>query len=165
MDWVLLFAVLLALIAAVAAWLNSRGATAAELPYTKSPALLSPAERSFLGVLDQAVGSRYRVFAKVRVADVVGVQSMRDRSAWQRAFNKINAKHFDFVLCAADDLSVVAVVELDDKSHRRGKRRERDSFLVDLCEAISLPLIQVPAQRAYTVSEIRAHLLQDGALA
>jgi len=163
MDWVLLFAVLLALIAAVAAWLKSRGATAAELPYTKSPALLSPAERSFLGVLDQAVGSRYRVFAKVRVADVVGVQSMRDRSAWQRAFNKISAKHFDFVLCAADDLSVVAVVELDDKSHKRSKRRERDSFLVDLCEAISLPLIQVPAQRAYSVSEIRAQVLQGGA--
>lgn len=33
--------------------------------------LFTAAERSFLGVLDQATAGRYRVFGKVRVADVL----------------------------------------------------------------------------------------------
>nr|WP_274522501.1 DUF2726 domain-containing protein [Halorhodospira halochloris] len=110
------------------AWLKSQGGVGtgdSETPYTKASALFSPAERSFLGVLDQAAGYDYRVFGKVRVADVVKVRSMADRRAWQRAFNQISSKHFDFILCAKDDLSVVAAVELDDKSHQKGKRGER----------------------------------------
>lgn len=127
-------------------------------PYTRNPVLFSPAERSFLGVLEQAVGAKYRVFGKVRVADVVSAKRLSNRRRWQRAFNRISAKHFDFVLCGKDDLSIIAVVELDDKSHGQRKRRERDRFLAGLCEAVSLPLLQIPAKRAYSVAEVRATL-------
>jgi hypothetical protein len=110
-------------------------------------------------VLEQAVGREYRIFGKVCVADIVSVNPMLDRADWWRAFNRISAKHFDFVLCSKGDLSVVAAVELNDKSHLQPKRQERDAFLVDLCQAISLPLIQVPAQRAYSIPELRALVL------
>ncbi len=163
MEWMIPIAVVLVLLAVVAAWLKSPRAAAAEFPYTKNRGLFSPAERSFFGVLAQAVGDEYHVFGKVRVADVVSVRPLRNRSAWQRAFNRISAKHFDFVLCDKDDLSVIAVVELDDRSHQQGKRQARDSFLAELCETISLPLIRVPAKDAYTVGEIRR--LVDSALA
>ncbi len=39
--------------------------------YAKKPALLSPAERSFYGVLRQAVGETYQIHAKVRLADLI----------------------------------------------------------------------------------------------
>ena len=125
-------------------------------PYQKSKSLFSPAERSFLGVLEQAVGSEHRVFGKVRIADVASVKSLGNRSSWQRAFNRISAKHFDFVICKASDLSVVCAVELDDKSHQQGKRKERDNFVSGVCQAISLPLLQVPAQQAYSLQELQA---------
>lgn len=121
--------------------------------------LFSPAECSFLGVLEQAVGEDYRIFGKVRVADVVSVKSLSNRSTWQQAFNRISAKHFDFVLCAKDDLAIIAAIELDDKSHQQRKRQERDTFLSGLCQAIFLPCIQIPAQRAYSVHELRAQIL------
>jgi Protein of unknown function (DUF2726) len=70
--------------------------------------------------------------------------------------NRTLSKHFDFVLCAQTDLSVVCVIELDDRSHQAQKRQERDAFLAGLCAAISLPLIQIPVQRAYSVPEVRA---------
>jgi ssDNA-binding Zn-finger/Zn-ribbon topoisomerase 1 len=129
-------------------------------PYKKIGFLFSPAERSFFGVLGQAVGNEYAIFGKVRVADVVSVKSVADKGGWRRAFNRISAKHFDFVICAKGDLSVVCVVELDDQSHQERKRQERDAFLVKLCQAVSLPLIQIPAQRAYTVADIRAKFFQ-----
>ncbi|WP_157071817.1 DUF2726 domain-containing protein [Steroidobacter denitrificans] len=55
-------------------------------PHHKNQVLFISVERSFLGMLEQAVGGEYRVFGKVRVADIVGVNSMSDRSVWQRAF-------------------------------------------------------------------------------
>jgi hypothetical protein len=124
-------------------------------PYRLQPALFSPAERSFLGALEQALGDELRIFGKIRVADVVKVEGVRDRSARQRAFNRIQAKHFDFLLCRPDDLSVVAAIELDDRSHGTRKRKERDNFLRGVCEAAGLPLLNIPAQRSYSVAELR----------
>lgn len=159
MGWLVLLVVVLVVLAVLATKLKSQGHKPEGFPYNKNQVLFSPAERSFLGVLEQALGGEYRVFGKVRVADIVSVNSMSDRSAWQRAFNRISSKHFDFVLCSKGDLAVVAVIELDDKSHQQRKRQERDAFLVGLCQAISLPLVQVPAQRAYSVPELRAQVL------
>lgn len=124
-------------------------------PYVKNPVLFSPAERSLLGVLYQAFGSDYQIFGKVRVADVVSVKPLSNRSDWQSAFNKINAKHFDFVLCSKTDLSIVAVLELNDSSHEEAKRSERDSFLEALCQSASLPLVQIKAEQLYSVSELK----------
>jgi hypothetical protein len=127
-------------------------------PYQKSDALFSPAERSFLGVLHQAVGNNAAIFGKVRVADVVEPKAGLGRGARQKAFNKISAKHFDFLLCDKEDLSVACAIELDDRSHNSKRRHERDEFLKGVCEAAGVPLIQVPAKSAYVISEVRGLL-------
>lgn len=124
-------------------------------PYRLQPALFTPAERSFLGALEQALGDELRLFGKVRVADVVKVEGAGDRSARQRAFNRISAKHFDFLLCRPGDLAVVAAVELDDHSHGARKRRDRDDFLREVCEAAGLPLVNIAARRSYSIEELR----------
>ncbi|GBC59161.1 hypothetical protein DENIS_0097 [Desulfonema ishimotonii] len=124
-------------------------------PYRKKNALFTPAERSFLGVLTQTVGENARIFGKVRVADVVTPKKGVSRSDWQKAFNKISAKHFDFLLCDKNDLSVLCAVELDDRSHQSESRQTRDAFLNGACSAAGVPLVHVPARRTYTVSEIR----------
>lgn len=126
-----------------------------DLPYQKAEALFSPAERSFFGVLQQAVGNNAAIFGKVRVADVVEPKSGLGRSAWQKAFNKISGKHFDFLLCDKEDLSVACAIELDDGSHNSKRRHERDAFLKGVCEGAGVPLIQIPAKSAYVISEVK----------
>lgn len=128
-------------------------------PYQPAKALFSPAERSFLGVLDQAVGSEHRVFGKVRVADIASVKSGLSGPARQGALNRVAAKHFDFVVCKASDLSVVCAVELNDKSHASQRAQARDDLLANVCQAISLPLLTVPAKQAYSLQEVRAQFL------
>jgi hypothetical protein len=125
------------------------------LPYQKSDALFSPAERSFLGVLHQAVGNNAAIFGKVRVADVVEPKAGLGRSVRQKAFNKISAKHFDFLLCDKEDLSVACAIELDDASHNSRRRQERDEFLNGVCEAAGVPLIQVPAMSGYVINAVK----------
>lgn len=160
MSWVIALAVVVLVLLLVASVLGKKlTGISTEYPYTKNPTLFSPAERSFLGVLEQAISQDFRIFGKVRVADVTSVKSMSNKSAWQKAFNRISGKHFDYVICRADDLSIVCAVELDDQSHQRRQRQERDAFLAELCKAISLPLIQIPAQRAYSVVDLHANLM------
>ncbi|WP_113064249.1 DUF2726 domain-containing protein [Oleiagrimonas sp. MCCC 1A03011] len=125
------------------------------LPYRARKTLFSPAERSFLGLLDAAVGRDYRVFGKVRIADIATVRSGLGASARQAALNRIAFKHFDFVVCRADDLSVVCAVELDDASHNRARARRRDRLVADVCRVIDLPLLNVPARHGYALPELR----------
>ena len=78
--------------------MKNKAVVSNDYPYQTIDTLFSPAERSFLGVIDQVVGLEYRVFGKVRIADVASVKSMSNRSAWQKAFNRISSKHFDFIM-------------------------------------------------------------------
>lgn len=163
MSWIVLVAVVFVVAAFIAVALLAQKKNTGDrdgFPYQKAKALFSPAERSFFGVLEQAVTAEYRVFAKVRIADVVSVKSTSDRTAWQRAFNRINAKHFDFVLCRPGDLSVACAIELDDKSHEQGRRQDRDGFVAGVCRAIALPLLQLPAKQAYSIQTLREQVAQ-----
>ena len=130
-----------------------------EFSYIKNRTLFSPAERTLFHALERAMGGNYRIFGKVRVADVVGTRGTNDRSAWWGAFNRIAAKHFDFVLCAKDDLAIRCAVELNDRSHESPRRRNRDAFLEDVCRTIGLPLVQIQARSQYAVAHIRKIVL------
>ncbi|MCU0590277.1 MAG: DUF2726 domain-containing protein [Desulfobacterales bacterium] len=123
--------------------------------YQKSGTLFTAAERSFLGVLHQAVGNNAVIFGKVRAADVVEPKAGLSRSARQKAFNRISAQQFDFLLCDKEDLSVACAIELDDGPHNSKRRQERDEFLKGVCEASGIPLILVPAKSAYVISEVK----------
>lgn len=130
-----------------------------EAQYKKREALFTPAERSFLGVLNQAIDDNAIIFGKVRVADIIKPNSWLSRKKWQTLFNKISSKHFDFVICDKHDLSVLCAIELDDKSHNSKIRKKRDAFLQSACLSANLPLIQVPAKPSYNIDEIRKSLI------
>lgn len=161
MSWILIV-VVIAIVAIVLAALKGKsvgGKGSLGFPYQPAGTLFTAAERSFLGVLDQAVGAEYRVFGKIRVADVAKVKPGLDKSARQKAVNRVAQKHFDFVVCRADNLAIVCAVELNDKSHASKKAQARDQFLTKVCEVIALPLLQVPAKRSYVTQEIRSQFL------
>ena len=160
MSWFIIVAVIILVMAAVVAvgLLKKPAARTKEHPYRRIDALFTPAERSFFGVLNQAVGNSAAVFGKVRVADVIAPEKGMPRGDWQRAFNRISSKHFDFLLCDKENLSVLCAIELNDASHSSEKRKRRDEFLSGVCEAAGVPLIQLAAKAAYSVSEIQSLL-------
>lgn len=127
-------------------------------PYQKESALFTPAERSFLGVLEQALGEQYRVMGKVRLADVLKVRPGLNGAVWQSAFNRIQSKHLDFIVCSAKDLTIQCAVELDDQSHDRAKRQARDGFVDQALQAAGVPIVHVAAKRSYSVPEVQGAL-------
>ena len=127
--------------------------TPTELPYVARESLLTPAERSFYGALCMAVADRHLIFCKVRLADLVTVAKGVEK--WQSHFNRISAKHVDFVLCAQDTLAPVVAIELDDKSHGSSSRQDRDAFVDDVLDAAGIPIVRVRASRSYNAHDIR----------
>lgn len=127
-----------------------------EFKYKKVDRLVSPAERSFLGVLKSILDDDTMLLTKVRVADVLtpAISSPNDRSLWQKSFNRIAAKHFDFVLCRTSDLKILCAIELNDRSHNKEERRSRDEFLRAACLSADLPFIEVPAKNGYILQEV-----------
>lgn len=148
---------LAALVVAGARGTKRKPAAERTFPYESQGALFSPAERSFLGVLEQAAGGAYRVYGKVRLADVVKAKTP-DRSEWRRAFNAIGSKHVDFVLCDPKDTRIVAVVELDDGSHGREERQERDAFLAQALATANIKLLRFSVKSGYSLEDVRRRL-------
>lgn len=123
-------------------------------------ALFTKAERSFLSVLDEAAGAQFRVMGKVRLADLFRPCKGMDNSDRARAQNRINAKHVDFVLCDPESLAPVCLVELDDGTHARADRRERDAFVDQVCAEAGMPIAHIPARDYITVDEVRTAIGQ-----
>ena len=126
-------------------------------PYQKQDNLFTSAERSFLSVLQQAAGDQHVIFGKVRLADVIRVKSGLVSSAHQSAFNRIQGKHLDYVVCDSADLSIQFVVELDDQGHAQSVEG-RDTFVEQALLAAGVKFFRFPAKRAYTAEELRKQL-------
>ena len=158
----LVFIAVAVLVLMVLNGLTRRGGGKAVIGYPYGPqrALFTPAERSFFGALEGAVGETHRVFGKVRLADVIKVNAGLTRSARQTAFNRISGKHIDFVLCDPTDLKVVTAIELDDKSHDAPSRQQRDSFVDAALGAAGIPVHHFSAKRSYSVHDLRSAIMQ-----
>jgi len=125
-----------------------------DLQYQQVNSLITPTEKKFLDTLDQVVDNRARVFSMVRVADVIKPKKSLDKSHRHRHFLKTSQKHFDFVLCDPKTLKLLCVIELNDKSHQRKDRKERDQFLLDACETANLALYFIPVSNSYDANKI-----------
>jgi hypothetical protein len=126
--------------------------------YILQPAILSPAERSFLGVLEPLLPEDVGYLVKVRLGDVFTTRKGLDASRRTRARNRINQKHVDFLLIRTSDLKPLAGVELDDRSHDAEDRQKRDAFVDGVFQSCRLPLLHVPARATYNPNELRASI-------
>lgn len=125
----------------------------AKLPYKSRKSLLTKSELRFYKSLQKAVLDDWEIFAMVRIADLIRVESQtRNYRGW---LNKILAKHIDFVLCHPGTLEPVVCIELDDVSHNRPERMERDEFVNHAFESAGLTLIRIETQPQYKSREIR----------
>ena len=125
------------------------------LPYGKRDEFLSAAEISFYHVLKGLLDCRHSLNCKIRLGDLVYVKRPHENRG---AINRINRKHVDFVICRADTMEPMLCIELDDKSHHRQDRRERDKLVDAVFEAAGLPLLHIPAARGYVPGDVAAKI-------
>src|SRR5687768_12144430 len=125
-------------------WLSEKdNKTSAEIeyPYLVRDDFLSPAELSFYLVLKSIVSESALVFPKVGLGDVFYAKPS-DYSKYRTYTNKIDRKHVDFLLCDQKTIRPILGIELDDKSHQRLDRQERDEFVENVFVKAKLPLVR-----------------------
>jgi Na+-transporting methylmalonyl-CoA/oxaloacetate decarboxylase gamma subunit len=125
--------------------------------YKKVSHLFTIPEREFYEFLCESVGDKYRVFAKVRMADVMYLENEPVDKKYFR--NHIRCRHFDFVLCEPLQQRPVIAIELDDSSHQRYDRKASDDFKNMACQTAKFPLLRIKLPYKYSKDEF-LHLIQ-----
>lgn len=121
--------------------------------YSLRQRFFTRSEGNFYRALRVAVGSRFFIFAKVRLLDLIEItQDDLIARRW------IQAKHVDFVLCHPATLEQLVAIEVDGPSHKRVDRIARDRFVNALFAQVDLPLIRIPAATWFEPSEVLARI-------
>ena len=134
---------------------GSQSKESGPLPFRQRDNFLPAAELSFFHVLKQVTGSHFHVCAKVRISDLLYVVQRRSNMGHA---NRIDRKHVDFVLCDPKTMQPALIIELDDSSHQRKDRQERDQLVDAAFAAAELTILHVPCQRNYAPEELKQQI-------
>ena len=105
-------------------------APAEKLPYKKKLLLTKNEWRFYKDLKPIADKEHCTIIAKVRLADLVEVDTQRiQKNEYMKYFNTIAKKHIDFALCNPDNLAILELIELDDNSHNNNSRVVRDNLV------------------------------------
>ena len=125
-------------------------------PYLLRDSVLSKNELAFYHSLNHVVGNKFVILSKVRLSDIFLPQQ---GDGYYSALNRINPRHVDFLLCDPETFKPILAIEIDDKSHQRASRQERDDFINGLYIAMNLPLLRMQAKQGYNVNEIKQGII------
>ena len=127
----------------------------AKSPFLITNSLLTKAEMNFYKILKDVVDNDKQIICpKVRMIDVLWTKTYRVENK-MTFINKVNRKHFDFVICDKETLKPLMAIELDDKSHEEEARKERDEFVDALFTDLKFKVIHIPVQYMYNTNEIK----------
>ncbi len=120
--------------------------------YKRRDFLMSRAEHECYDNLMLAVGENYYIFPQVHLTTIVDNRVVGQD--WRGAFSHINGKSVDFVICDKAYISPKLVIELDDKTHEREDRVERDVEVERILAVANLPLLRLQNHGSFNPSEL-----------
>lgn len=130
--------------------------TVEKLPFQMKTYFFTRSEQQFFRILEELIDhSKFTIFPKVRLGDFVKVSSSKEE--WRKNWNKIRAKHVDFLIWDKQKNIIVVAIELDGKSHSSEKMMKSDTFKNKLYPSIGLELVRVRVGTDFE-SEIRTIL-------
>jgi hypothetical protein len=117
--------------------------------YRLRDCLITQAEKNFLEVLKESVGDKYYIELQVQISRIV-----EPTNSNYSDFNRIKAKSIDFVLYDKNYKPFLAI-ELDDSSHLKADRIDRDNFVDGVMNSVGLRIIHVPVSYHYDIEKLR----------
>jgi len=124
-------------------------------PFDSKNAIFTPAEKNFQNLVEQAIGSKYRVINRVKLADIVTIRNGISDRASQSAVNNAEGKYLDFVICDRNTMKLLGAIDLVD-TKGKGYKIKKDWFVSGALEAASIPHLRIKVKANYTLDEIRA---------
>lgn len=129
-------------------------------PYFGKKPLTEP-ERELYARLREAMPECV-VLAQVALSSLVETKEEGRVRPW---FNRISQKSVDFVLCLPQDFTVVAVIELDDRTHQRTDRQKADATKDEALRIAGHPILRFKVREMPSVEQIRTAIAGDASVA
>jgi very-short-patch-repair endonuclease len=120
---------------------------------------MTDAEQECYHALVSEMGPDYYFFPQIHLDAIV--QPTVTRKDRFYAFRHINQKSVDFVACDKKQLRPLFAIELDDKTHNRPKRIERDREVESILRGAGIPLIRLENRGRFEPKELAA-VVQKG---
>lgn len=109
--------------------------------YKLKNSIVTNREMQLYKQLQNEIPNRYLICPKVGVKDFIQITEKKD---YMKHFGRISQKHIDYLICEKETLKPVLGIELDDKSHQKGNRQNRDEFVNAVYENIGLKILRIP---------------------
>ena len=126
--------------------------------YQRKEFFMSRPEHLFFDVLVSIVGDRYYVFSQVHLSTILD-NKVKGQN-WRGAFRHIDEKSVDFVICDKAYIKPLLAIELDDSSHERVSRQDRDAEVERIFKEVGLPLLRFANQNQFNKDEIKNQIFQ-----
>lgn len=120
--------------------------------YKKKNFFLTRAEHECFDAITAVIGNEYLIFAQVHLPTLIDSKIVGQN--WLAAFRHINGKSVDFVLCDKAYISPKLAIELDDKTHERPDRKERDAEVERILKEAGIPLLRLENRGSFDVGEL-----------
>ena len=150
----LVLVTLISLIVIVAVLASRLNDNSFPFPFDSRSTIFTPAEKNFHNLLEQAVGSQYRVINRVKLSDIVNIRQGFSSRASQCASSNAHAKYLDFVICERNSMKLVGTVDLVD-TRGKGYKLKKDWFVSGALSAASIPHVRIKVKTNYTLAEIK----------
>lgn len=124
-------------------------------PFDSKNAVFTPAEKNFQNLVEQAMGTKYRIINRVKLVDIVTIRNGVSDRASQSAVNNAEGKYLDFVICERATMKLLGAIDLVD-TQGKGYKIKKDWFVSGALEAASIPHLRIKVKANYTLDEIRA---------
>ena len=119
--------------------------------YAKSYVMTSRENECFK-ILNEIFSSKWFVVPQVHLSALLDYRVKGQN--WNAAFRHINGKSVDFVLIGKESYKVVCAIELDDSTHSKPDRIERDVEIERMFKEAGIPLARISKFESMTKSEI-----------
>lgn len=126
--------------------------------YKRKDFLMSRAEHEFFDILIYAVADKYYVFPQIHLPTILDNKVVGQN--WKGAFRHIDEKSVDFVVCDKAYIKPLLAIELDDRSHERRDRQNRDGEVGRILNGAGLPLLRFSNNGNFNKEEIKRLVLE-----
>lgn len=97
------------------------------------------------------------LFTQVSLSQILEINNRRKQ---QQLFNRIMCKSIDFVIYNENENKISCCIELDDETHNREERKQRDVFL-DKIFHTNINLLHIKRQKFYEYEEIKKLIYEN----
>ncbi len=111
-----------------------------EYHYRKKDYIMTRREADFFKRLERVFGQKFYIFPQVHLDAVLDYRVKGQ--GWKGALSKIQRKSLDYAVYSREDMTLKFAIELDDPTHDRSSRIDRDQLVDRLFKEAGIKLIR-----------------------